>query len=265
MIYIVALILLIGVGFILYMLKEAFANRVVRMDVPFADFPESFGEVKIFFISDIHKRTISDQLILKVKALNPDMVIIGGDLMEKGVPFERVKNNLLTLKTLAPVYFVWGNNDYEVEFRKLDVLLLECGVKILDNTAVSFESEMGDRMIILGVDDMNHKRDRLDLALQDGEENGFKILVSHNPKIVGKIRPEHNIRFVLSGHTHGGQIHILGYSPYEKGKIKVLQNTTLLISNGYGTTALPFRLGAKAETHLLTLKKGKAISDGNLV
>lgn len=258
MVYIVALILLFGVGLFLYMLKEAFTDRVVQIDVSFADFPESFGKVKIFFISDIHKRTVSEQLILKVKEMNPDLVIIGGDLTERGVPFERVKKNLLTLKTLGPVYFVWGNNDYEVDFHELDVLLLNCGVKILDNTAVSFESEMGDRIFLLGVDDMNHKRDRLDLALHDTEEHGFKILACHNPKIVGEIQKEQNIRLVLSGHTHGGQIHILGYSPYRKGQLKVMQKTALLISNGYGTTALPLRLGAKAETHLLTLRKAES-------
>ena len=71
-----------------------------------------------------------------------------------------------------------------------------------------------------------------------------------------KLLPEHEIRLVLSGHTHGGQIHILGYSPYEKGKIKKLENTTLLISNGYGTTSLPLRLGAPAECHLITIKNG---------
>lgn len=256
MVYIVCIILLLGLGLVLYMLKEAFANRLIKNDVTFHDFPESFGEAKIFFISDIHKRVISDSLLQEVKEHKPDMVIIGGDLVEKGVPFTRVKNNVTKLKKLGPVYFVWGNNDYEVDFRKLDAMLLDCGVKILDNTAVSFESTEGDRLILLGVDDLNRNRDELELALQDVEEDGFKILVSHNPKVVSKIKKEHNIRLVLSGHTHGGQIHIFGYSPYRKGMLKHLKNTTLLISNGYGTTALPLRLGAKSETHLITIRKG---------
>jgi len=253
--YIITFIFLLGIGLILYMLKEAFENRVVQNEISFPDFPESFGEVKIFFISDIHKRTISEQIIQEVKGMKPDIVVIGGDLLEKGVPLERVRQNILQLKTLGPVYFVWGNNDYEVEYRKLDAILLDLNVKILDNTAVTFESEGGDRLILLGVDDVNRKRDDLELALKDIETEGFKILVSHNPKIVGKISIEHNIRLVLSGHTHGGQIHILGYSPYEKGRLKKLKQTSLLISNGYGTTALPFRLGAKSETHLIKIRK----------
>ncbi|UII54666.1 metallophosphoesterase family protein [Cytobacillus spongiae] len=241
----------LGILLLAYMVKEAFANRVVYGEMSFSEFPKSFGEVRIFFISDIHKRSVSEQLLEQVKE-SVDLVIIGGDLLEKGVPLSRVRQNIERLKKLGPTYFVWGNNDYEVDYHELDACLLECGVKILDNTAVSFESEEGDRFILLGVDDMNMKRDRLDLALLDAEE-GFKILVSHNPRITAKVKKEHGISLVLSGHTHGGQIHILGFSPYKKGGLEEVGHTTLFISNGYGTTALPFRLGAKAEAHMLTI------------
>ncbi|HYK73045.1 MAG TPA: metallophosphoesterase [Pseudoneobacillus sp.] len=244
----------IFIGLILYMVKEAFANRVVINELSFTDFPETFGEVSIFFISDIHRRKIASKMIDKVKG-KVDMVIIGGDLTEKGVPLDRTKENINLLKELGPVYFVWGNNDYEVDYHELDALLLSLGVKILDNTAVQFESREGEKFVLLGIDDMNEKRDRLDYALSDAGEEGFRILAAHNPRIIAKIRESHHIRLTLTGHTHGGQIHILGYSPYEKGTIKQLSQTTLLISNGYGTTAMPMRLGARAETHLIILKK----------
>ncbi|SDM46417.1 metallophosphoesterase [Bacillus sp. OK048] len=255
MVYIIVLLLFGGAGLILYMLKEAFLNRVVLHEMTFEDFPSSFGEVSIFFISDIHKRLISNDIIEKVKG-KADIVIIGGDLTERKVPFERVKENLEKLKQLGPVYFVWGNNDYETDYHKLDAILLSYSVKILDNTAAIFESGNGDKLSLLGVDALDQGRDRLDLALLDAGDDSFKILVSHYPTITKKIVPEHDIRLVLSGHTHGGQIHILGYSPYEKGKVEKLENTTLLISNGYGTTGVPLRLGAPAECHLITIKHG---------
>lgn len=256
MVYFAILAVLGGAGVFLYMLKEAFSNRVIYKELSFSEFPKSLGVVKLFFISDIHRRLISDKIISEVKEKKPDMVIIGGDLLEKGVPFDRVRKNLLMLKEAAPVYFVWGNNDYEVDYHELDALLLECGVKILDNTAVSFESMEGDRFILMGTDDLSNDRDRLDLALQDAGTDGFRVLVSHDPGIAKEIKKDHHIHLVLSGHTHGGQIHIFGYSPYEKGRIKVLPETTILISNGYGTTGVPLRLGAKAETHFITLKNG---------
>jgi uncharacterized protein len=255
MIIILVLLLILGIALILYMVKEAFLNHVVPHEMTFEDFPESFESVSLFFISDIHKRLISDDIINAVKE-KTDIVIIGGDLTEKKVPFERVKKNLEKLKQVGPVYFVWGNNDYETDFRKLDAILLDYGIKVLDNTAAIFESNNGDKISLLGVDEVGQGRDRLDLALLDAEDKSFKILASHYPDITDKILPEHNIRLVLSGHTHGGQIHILGYSPFKKGKVEKLDNTTILISNGYGTTGVPLRLGAPAQCHLITIKKG---------
>lgn len=253
---IIMILIIIGTCLLLFMLREAFLNNVVEHKLYFSEFPRSFGKVSIFFISDIHKRTISEEIIKKVKGI-ADIVIIGGDLTEKGVPFERVKENLAKLKQVGPVYFVWGNNDYEVDYHELDAILLDFGVKVLDNTAVTFESGEGEKFCVLGVDDLNQERDRLDLALQDANGSTFNILASHYPNITRKICPENNIQLVLSGHTHGGQIHLFGYSPYERGKVKSLENTTILISNGFGTTTLPLRLGAPSECHLITIRNSQ--------
>jgi predicted MPP superfamily phosphohydrolase len=250
------IVIILGAGLLLFMLRQAFLNNVVEHELYFSDFPRSFGKVSIFFISDIHRRIIAEEIINKVKG-RADIVIIGGDLTEKGVPFERVKENLGKLKQIGPVYFVWGNNDYEVDYHELDAILLDYGVKVLDNTAVTFESSEGEVLCVLGVDDLNQERDRLDLALLDAKDSSFKILACHYPSITRKIFSEYNIQLVLSGHTHGGQIHILGYSPYERGIIKKLENTTLFVSNGFGTTTLPLRLGAPSECHLITIRNSE--------
>ncbi|MGX1981879.1 putative MPP superfamily phosphohydrolase [Thermolongibacillus altinsuensis] len=242
--------------FIFYMWMEAHRNRIVRHHFSFSSFPKSFRRFHLFFISDIHRRRVSPKLIERLKG-DVDLVVIGGDLTEKGVPFARVKENILLLRQLGPVYFVWGNNDYEVDFHELDALLLDCGVKILDNTAVMFESEEGERVALIGVDDVNGRRDRLDFALSDVPRSVFRILVSHDPRIVQKIKKEDDIHLVLSGHTHGGQIRFWKFGLYEKGGVKEINGMKVLVSNGYGTTALPLRFGAPAEVHLLSLHSEK--------
>lgn len=250
--YILLVIILLGGFLLLYMYRQAFGNRVLKHELHFKDFPEGFGSVTIFFISDIHKRIISDRIIAQAKG-QADLVIIGGDLVEKGVELDRVSANIDKLKMIAPVFFVWGNNDYEFNSHELDSLLFHSGVKMLDNTAVKFESKLGEQLIIMGIDDLSLGKSRLDLAMLDAGNEGFHILVSHNPAIVNKLEPNHKISLVLSGHTHGGQIRIFGFGPYELGGVKKINGTTLLTSNGYGTTQLPLRLGAKSETHLITL------------
>lgn len=238
---------------LIYMVREAFQNRVIYHDLSFSTFPQSFGEVNIFFISDIHRRKVSNKIISEVKG-KVDIVIIGGDLMEKGVPFTRVQENLKLLKSLGPVFFVWGNNDYEVEAQLLDAMLLRLGVKVLLNSAVTFESKEGEFLHLLGLDDISTNRVDLEGALSEAEAEGFRILVSHNPQIKRRLRPEHKIHLMLSGHTHGGQIRIFGFGPYEKGRLIQEHGRMILVSNGYGTTGVPLRLGARSETHLITLR-----------
>lgn len=253
MAYIIISIGIGGVALLFYMYQLAFVDQVVYHELHYPHFPESFGEMTIFFISDIHKRIVTNEIIHQVKE-KVDFVIIGGDLLEKGVSLERVERNIKRLKKLGPVFFVSGNNDYEIDPNILEPFLRSLDVTILNNTAISCYSEKGDRFVLLGIDDLTTERDRLDLALESAGEDGFRVLVSHNPKVIQQIFPEHHISLVLSGHTHGGQIRLFGIGLYEKGRVTERNGTKILTSNGYGTTGIPLRLGVKPETHLIILK-----------
>lgn len=169
---ILSTLICIGIIFLLVMYKEAMRNTVLEHTLEFKEFPQSFQQMNMFFISDIHRRVVSDSLIERIKG-KVDLVIIGGDLAEKGVPLSKISANIQKLRAIAPVYFVWGNNDYEIEYHELDALLLENNVKVLDNTRVVFESELGEKICLLGVDDVGLERDRLDLALADCKEEDF--------------------------------------------------------------------------------------------
>lgn len=167
---------------------------------------------------------------------------------------ERVKENIKKLKTLGPILFVWGNNDYEVDVPILDAMLLHLGVTSLVNSSIQFQSDEGDQLYFIGLDEISLGRHNLEQAMEEVDPNSFKILLCHNPIISRRIHSEYGISLLLSGHTHGGQIHLFGFSPYERGSLKKENDLTLLISNGYGTTGVPLRLGAKAETHLISIE-----------
>jgi uncharacterized protein len=243
--------LLFGVALLLKMISEARRNDVIHQMIYLQGFPKSFNGTKIFFISDIHKREISDEIIKQVKG-KVDFVIIAGDLTEQSVPLKQVDKTIEKLASVGPTYFVWGNNDYETNYRDLDASLLKHGVKILDNTSVTFHSENEEEIHLLGLDDMSRNRDNLQLALNDSKE-GFKILVCHDPKIDKLLTKDQNIRLLLAGHTHGGQIRLFGWGIAPKAGVRERDFYTEFISNGYGTSRIPLRLGAPAQTHILEL------------
>ncbi|OKO95168.1 Phosphoesterase [Geobacillus proteiniphilus] len=108
-----------------YMWKEAHRNEVRHLTLSFPNFPDDCPRLAIFFISDIHRRTVCAQMLETVKG-KADFVLIGGDLAEKGVPAARVRENVRRLRSVAHVYFVWGNNDDEVDYPENGAVEKKC-------------------------------------------------------------------------------------------------------------------------------------------
>ncbi|MCM3730526.1 metallophosphoesterase [Fictibacillus nanhaiensis] len=247
MIYI--FLILAAIILLLYMYTEAHRNRVSFEVIKMDKLPASFKNFKIFFISDLHKRVVTD--IVLNQAGKADIVIIGGDLVERGVQMDRVEANIRMLSEIGPVYFVWGNNDYDVDTNLLKQTLTDNGVSILDNSCISLERE--DEMVdIAGVNDLSFRKDNVEDALMNCRSS-CRILISHNPDISRKIKPDYQIRLVLSGHTHGGQIRLGPLGIAKKGGWYDEGYYLLLVSNGFGATHLPLRFGAPCEAHLITL------------
>ncbi|WP_129690487.1 metallophosphoesterase [Gottfriedia acidiceleris] len=243
--------ILLGFLLLVYMFIEAHLNIVRKHEFSFSNAPLE-KPIRILFISDIHRRKINSSIINRMSN-QVDLVIIGGDLLEKGVPLIRVEQNIQKLCSLGKVYFVWGNNDIEIEKKDLLNIFNRWNVTVLKNSSVTI-NHLQREWTLIGVDDLKTGEVDLELAFQDVKPNAFKLLVSHNPRILKLLEREHGVSLVLSGHTHGGQIRIFGYGPYEKGKTHKYNGITQLISNGYGTTTIPLRLSARPETHYIVIK-----------
>lgn len=115
------------------------------------------------------------------------------------------------------------------------------------------------RLYIGGLDELKygaHPRH----GLFPNDATGYGILVSHYPCIpaaVSGARP----RLMLSGHTHGGQISLMGFSIYSLGLEKDVVHavsgvsehgaTRLLVSPGIGVSRFPIRLGCAPRIHLI--------------
>jgi predicted MPP superfamily phosphohydrolase len=254
---------------VVYMYWEAHSLLVKEQLLYLPEWPEGFEEVRFLFISDLHRRKLPHHIKDQLSKEKIDLVLIGGDITEKSVPFSRVRENVRFLSSLGPSYFVWGNNDYNVDYRKLDILLREEKVTVLANDAVSFESGV-DRLWLIGVDDASVNRDQIELAIGEIVEPGYRLLLSHNPIIVEKLNEKDEIKAVLSGHTHGGQICLPFIGPlvkylgnslltkYVSGEYSIKNGKgKLFISNGVGTSGLPLRLLARPEVHLFTIKRAR--------
>ena len=246
----------LGGAILFYMWREAYQNRVISLTVAYEEFPDAEENLTIFFISDIHRRRVDISLIDRMKG-KADLVLIGGDLAERGVPFSQIRENLRRLNQIGPVYFIWGNNDYELGRKELRQLFREERITVLENEHMLLPTKAGGKIALIGIGEIAFADADLQLAIAGLDPDLFKICCCHNPKIVAEMTGDERIHLTLCGHTHGGQINLFGIAPYPLGGFFRLVKTDLLVTNGYGTTLLPLRFRARAETHLITIQKAK--------
>ena len=74
---------------LLRMLTNAFQRNIVHHKVKIEGHSNNKTKLKVFFISDIHRRKINRKLITKIDK-DIDFIVIGGDLAEKGVPLSEL-------------------------------------------------------------------------------------------------------------------------------------------------------------------------------
>ncbi|ANU22989.1 metallophosphoesterase [Planococcus donghaensis] len=237
---------LAAVALLLHMGRNAFSEKLVQKTIELPTY-KAFKPFNLLFIADVHRRRIKAELI----DFQVDVIVIGGDLVEKGVPLERVAENIKNLRAHAPVYFVWGNNDREVSEDALRKIFVQHDVVVLDDKSVSLFNNPQLRLV--GLDHFAYKPDGLKNAFSEVTEQDTVVFVSHTPFDFWKIKRPYSAQLLLAGHTHGGQIRIGPFGMFKKGSIKYKNNRIELITNGFGTTTLHLRLGAPAEYHLLTI------------
>lgn len=232
---------------LLFMFRNANNAKEKRQIIPL-ETGKGFEPFRMIFIADIHRKKLPEDFI----TLPVDVIIIGGDLTERGVPLKRTADNLGILAEAAPVYFIWGNNDEEVGERNLRKVLNHFQVKILDNESVELFGN--PHLKLVGVDFFSDREEKLDKAFSKVEDDDTVLFVSHTPAVFKKLRSANGPSFMMAGHTHGGQIRLGRIGLYKKGALKTTVSGYELVTNGYGTTSLPLRLGAEAQYHILEIK-----------
>lgn len=254
------------------------------------DLPNSFNGYRIVQFSDFHLTTFTkrpdmvDKVVQNIMAQQPDMIVFTGDLVSiDAQELEPFKEVLSRLKAPDGVYSIMGNHDYLTyarymdeeeqteQCRKLIKTQREMGWDLLLNENRIIRRE-NDSIAIVGVENDGKapfpERGDLKKALQGisgyqdmdaHQPRMFKILLSHDPTHwTRKVLPQTDIQLTLSGHTHGMQFMIFGWSPsaffYPEWKHMYRRDGRgLHVSLGIGGALIPFRFGAWPEINVITL------------
>lgn len=220
------------------------------------------NEVKIALVSDIHLGDIVDKhrlnkMISEINSLNPDVVLIAGDLIDSNLDIVLDKNMLSSFKNLKSTYVTYlslGNHDYYTnQYDKLTNILKKYDVKTLRNESVLIDNSF----YIIGRDDESfNESNELNDITEKIHNNKPTIVMDHTPSRIDE-SIKNNIDLQVSGHTHNGQLfpgNIITNLTNKNGNgYKKFKNTNTIVSSGYGTWGPPIRTTSRSQIVLITM------------
>ncbi|MEO9463314.1 MAG: metallophosphoesterase [Marinomonas sp.] len=243
---------------------------VQRLTVESAALPAGSPPVTIALLADIHVAgpdmppSRLKRIVRQVNALEPDLVMIAGDLVsEKRIATkhyspEDIVDPLAQLTARYGAVLVPGNHDHWFNWPALsEQLARHDNLTVLVNEAAQFGP-----IAVGGVDDAFTKRDDLEQTFAQMQPlTGARVVLTHSPDIFPQVPT--NVDLVLAGHTHCGQIGFpWGGAPatmsdfgqqYACGVVE--QNgKTLVTSAGIGTSLLPMRLFTQPEIWVIEVR-----------
>eukprot|EP00826_Nyctotherus_ovalis_P049373 TRINITY_DN5963_c0_g1_i2.p1 TRINITY_DN5963_c0_g1~~TRINITY_DN5963_c0_g1_i2.p1 ORF type:complete len:416 (+),score=20.73 TRINITY_DN5963_c0_g1_i2:72-1319(+) len=245
----------------LVLVVRGFSNALqLKIKRLYLNIPKIDTSARVVHLSDlhlgpVHRHRFVEKVIAKIKRLNPDLVVITGDLFDGSMTVDpTVLKPFSELK--ARIFFVLGNHDaYYLGMDEVRKSLKLSNITLLENQQIDYN---GINIIGMGYE-FNAKGLEKQLATYETHKNRLNILLYHAPQLPIETIEKHNFNLCLSGHTHGGQIVPmfilnLGIFKYTKGLYKSQSGRSFIhMSMGTGTTGPPLRMFSRSTISVLDI------------
>jgi uncharacterized protein len=247
---------------------NALHTRVVNIEIDTRKPLNDTSGLKIVAVSDIHLGTLIGKTRLTrltdtINALQPDMIVIAGDMLDEAqapIMKEDIGAPLRKLKAPLGVYAIPGNHEYIGGIKQATEYIESLGIILLKDTVVMPDSSF----YLIGRDDIqannfgHHHRKELKTLVDNIDKEKLIIVLDHQPYKFDEA-VENKIDLQISGHTHDGQFWPFNYligSMFEisHGYLKKA-NTNFYVSSGFGTWGPPVRVATKPEIVVIRIRR----------
>ena len=240
-------------------------GRVKRYTVESEKLPPQFDGMRVAFISDLHYPSLftNRRLGNVVACLNReqvDLLLLGGDYVTDNDSIDSLFDVLGAVETVYGTYAVWGNHERRNK-EPVAKAMQRNGIRLLEDSVVGFCREDAS-VFLVGIED-SFSYDSLSFSPgEDLPAEAFVIMLAHTPDYAERSSAGADV--VLSGHTHGGQVSLFGiYTPVKntaygtrflRGRNKATCGSTVITTNGVGTSRRKVRFCVPSEVVVVTLK-----------
>ncbi|CUU42340.1 putative metallophosphoesterase [Blastochloris viridis] len=213
------------------------------------------------------------EVVARTNALKPDLIVLLGDyradhrFVTRAIEPDETFARLAELSAPLGVYGILGNHDYWHGVVPFRAAFTATGIALLENGVATVPTPAGP-VFLIGTASM------IAVPLGRGRFRGFDdlpgtlakvplgapvLLAAHEPDLF--VRVPDRVSLTMSGHTHGGQVRLFGFSPHVPSKYGnrfayghvVEDGRHLVVSGGLGLSTIPMRIGVPPEIVLLTL------------
>lgn len=237
-------------------------------------------ESKFIFLSDLHNQKFgknNEKLIRAIDEINPDYILVGGDLITYKSK-SKTENAIKLVEKLSERYAIYyADGNHEQRFRdkcidkskEFEKNLTELSVEMMHNRVLFIKDQC---ISIAGLSlPMEYYRNRRRPQIKDAKienwlrfepESKFQILLAHHPEYFDAYC-NLGVDLILSGHNHGGIARIpfgkgiispaIYFFPKYDGGLFEKEDVKMIISRGMGTHTIPFRLFNPGELVVITL------------
>jgi uncharacterized protein len=239
---------------------NAILPRIVTMHLSVPRKASRLDQLNIVAVSDIHLGTIVgrsrfDQIVDRINRLNPDVVLLPGDIVDEDIApviRQNLGESLKNIHSRYGVFGVTGNHEHIGGAERACEYLVAHGITMLRDRSV----KVADSFVLVGREDRSsvafggNPRKSLSELMESADTTYPIILMDHQPFRLSEAA-DLNVDLQLSGHTHYGQLWPINYivdRVYELAwGYKRKGNTQYYVSCGVGTWGPPVRIGNRPE------------------
>ena len=240
---------------------------VRKLDIQIDKQAGEINELNVVLMSDIHLGTLIgngqfSRVVDKAMALQPDIILLAGDILDEDlapVIRQNIGETLVRLEAPLGVWAVLGNHEHIGGSAAAQEYLEGYGLKILRDSVVKIDNSFW----LVGRDDRDkqrftgRERKPLEELMQQVDTASPVILMDHQPFYLEKAAAL-GVDLQVSGHTHHGQMWPLNY--ITSAMYTVSQGYSMIdgmhtyVSNGVGTWGPPVRVGNRPEIVYLSIR-----------